>query len=160
MRIGFPPYPSCVWHFRSIENAGISPHCKKRPNTRFRFDDWAHEQLKRIQKLLGEAKDVPCECTLNLAHLAISVLCRTQVALVSIAWTKRGFLTSKGWSWPLKLGRRASLRRNRPGWFRAGLASEIMESSRQAGLNQLSEDEIGSEIAAARKARRESRLHP
>jgi hypothetical protein len=34
------------------------------------------------------------------------------------------------------------------------------ESSRQAGLNQLSEDEIDSEIAAARKARRESWLRP
>jgi hypothetical protein len=34
------------------------------------------------------------------------------------------------------------------------------ESSRQAGLSQLSEDEIDAEIAAARKARRESRPQP
>ena len=34
------------------------------------------------------------------------------------------------------------------------------ESSKQAGLDQLSMDEIDAEIAAARKARRESRPQP
>ena len=34
------------------------------------------------------------------------------------------------------------------------------ESSNQSGLGQLSGDEIDAEIAAARKARRESRLQP
>ena len=34
------------------------------------------------------------------------------------------------------------------------------ESSKHAGLDRLSMDEIDAEIAAARKARRESRLHP
>jgi hypothetical protein len=34
------------------------------------------------------------------------------------------------------------------------------ESSRQAGLDQLSAEEIDAEIAAARKARRESRPQP
>jgi hypothetical protein len=34
------------------------------------------------------------------------------------------------------------------------------ESSNQSGLGQLSGDEIDAEIAAARKARRESRLPP
>jgi plasmid stability protein len=34
------------------------------------------------------------------------------------------------------------------------------ESSRQAGLDQLSVDEIDAEIAAARNARRQSRLQP
>jgi plasmid stability protein len=34
------------------------------------------------------------------------------------------------------------------------------ESSKQAGLDQLSEDEINAEIDAARKTRRESRLQP
>jgi len=34
------------------------------------------------------------------------------------------------------------------------------ESARQAGLDRLSMDEIDAEIAAARKARRESRLQP
>ena len=34
------------------------------------------------------------------------------------------------------------------------------ESSKQAGLDQLSMDEIDAEIAAARKARRESRSQP
>jgi hypothetical protein len=34
------------------------------------------------------------------------------------------------------------------------------ESSRQTGLDQLSEDEIDAEIAAARKARREPRPQP
>jgi hypothetical protein len=34
------------------------------------------------------------------------------------------------------------------------------ESSKQAGLDRLSMDEIEAEIAAARKARRESRLQP
>ncbi len=34
------------------------------------------------------------------------------------------------------------------------------ESSKQAGMDQLSMDEIDAEIAAARKARRESRLQP
>jgi len=34
------------------------------------------------------------------------------------------------------------------------------ESSRQAGLDQLSMDEIDAEIATARKARRESRSQP
>ena len=34
------------------------------------------------------------------------------------------------------------------------------ESSKQSGLGQLSGDEIDAEIAAARKARRESRLQP
>ena len=34
------------------------------------------------------------------------------------------------------------------------------ESSNQSGLGQLSVDEIDAEIAAARKARRESRLQP
>lgn len=34
------------------------------------------------------------------------------------------------------------------------------ESSREAGLDQLSMDEIDAEIAAARKERRESRLQP
>jgi plasmid stability protein len=34
------------------------------------------------------------------------------------------------------------------------------ESAKQTSLDQLSMDEIDAEIAAARKARRESRLHP
>ena len=34
------------------------------------------------------------------------------------------------------------------------------ESSNQSGLGQLTVDEIDAEIAAARKARRESRLQP
>jgi plasmid stability protein len=34
------------------------------------------------------------------------------------------------------------------------------ERSKEAGLDQLSTDEIDAEIAAARKARRESRLQP
>jgi plasmid stability protein len=34
------------------------------------------------------------------------------------------------------------------------------ESSKEAGLDKLSVDEIDAEIAAARKARRESRLQP
>jgi hypothetical protein len=34
------------------------------------------------------------------------------------------------------------------------------ESSRQAGLDQLSSEEIDAEIAAARKARREARPQP
>ena len=34
------------------------------------------------------------------------------------------------------------------------------ENSKQAGLDRLSVDEIDAEIAAARKARRESRLQP
>jgi plasmid stability protein len=34
------------------------------------------------------------------------------------------------------------------------------ESSKQAGMDQLSTEEIDAEIAAARKARRESRLQP
>jgi plasmid stability protein len=34
------------------------------------------------------------------------------------------------------------------------------ESSNQSGLGQLSVDEVDAEIAAARKARRESRLQP
>jgi plasmid stability protein len=34
------------------------------------------------------------------------------------------------------------------------------ESSKQAGMDQLSMEEIDAEIAAARKARRESRLRP
>jgi hypothetical protein len=34
------------------------------------------------------------------------------------------------------------------------------ESSKHAGLDRLSMDEIDAEIAAARKARRESRLQP
>jgi plasmid stability protein len=34
------------------------------------------------------------------------------------------------------------------------------ESSKEAGLDRLSVDEIDAEIAAARKARRESRLQP
>ena len=34
------------------------------------------------------------------------------------------------------------------------------ESSKQAGMDQLSTDEMDVEIAAARKARRESRLQP
>ena len=37
---------------------------------------------------------------------------------------------------------------------------ESWASSRQAGLERLSMDEIDAEIAAARKARRESRLQP
>jgi plasmid stability protein len=42
-----------------------------------------------------------------------------------------------------------------PEWLR-----KSWESSRQAGLDRLSTDEIDTEIAAARKARRESRLQP
>ena len=42
-----------------------------------------------------------------------------------------------------------------PDWFRRS-----WESATQAGLNRLSMDEIEAEIAAARKARRESRLDP
>jgi plasmid stability protein len=42
-----------------------------------------------------------------------------------------------------------------PEWLRRS-----WESATQAGLNQLSMDEIDAEIAAARKARRESRLNP
>jgi plasmid stability protein len=42
-----------------------------------------------------------------------------------------------------------------PDWLR-----ESWESATQAGLNQLSMDEIDAEIAAARKARRENRPNP
>ena len=42
-----------------------------------------------------------------------------------------------------------------PEWLRRS-----WESSVQAGLDQLSMDEIDAEIAAARKARREGRLNP
>jgi plasmid stability protein len=42
-----------------------------------------------------------------------------------------------------------------PDWLR-----KSWESSKQAGLDELSMDEIDAEIAAARKARRESRLQP
>ena len=42
-----------------------------------------------------------------------------------------------------------------PEWLRRS-----WESSVQAGLDQLSMDEIDAEIAAARKARRDSRLNP
>jgi plasmid stability protein len=42
-----------------------------------------------------------------------------------------------------------------PEWLR-----ESWESSKEAGLDQLSMEEIDAEIAAARKARRESRLEP
>ena len=42
-----------------------------------------------------------------------------------------------------------------PEWLR-----KSWESARQAGLDRLSMDEIDAEIAAARKARRESRLIP
>ena len=42
-----------------------------------------------------------------------------------------------------------------PEWFQ-----KSWETSKQANLDQLSMDEIDAEIAAARKARRESRLHP
>ena len=42
-----------------------------------------------------------------------------------------------------------------PDWLRRS-----WESAAQAGLNRLSMDEIDAEIAAARKARRESRLTP
>ena len=42
-----------------------------------------------------------------------------------------------------------------PEWLR-----KSWESARQAGLDTLSMDEIDAEIAAARKARRESRLNP
>jgi plasmid stability protein len=42
-----------------------------------------------------------------------------------------------------------------PDWLRRS-----WESAAQAGLNRLSMDEIDAEIAAARKARRESRLNP
>jgi hypothetical protein len=37
---------------------------------------------------------------------------------------------------------------------------ESWQSSKQAGLDRLSVDEIDAEIAAAREARRESRLQP
>ena len=42
-----------------------------------------------------------------------------------------------------------------PEWLR-----KSWETARQAGLDQLSGEEIDAEIAAARKARRESRLQP
>jgi plasmid stability protein len=42
-----------------------------------------------------------------------------------------------------------------PDWLR-----KSWESSKQAGLDELSTDEIDAEIAAARKTRRESRLQP
>jgi plasmid stability protein len=42
-----------------------------------------------------------------------------------------------------------------PEWLR-----KSWESARQAGLDRLSMDEIDAEIAAARKARRGSRLNP
>lgn len=42
-----------------------------------------------------------------------------------------------------------------PDWLRRS-----WESATQEGLNRLSMDEIDAEIAAARKARRESRLNP
>ena len=42
-----------------------------------------------------------------------------------------------------------------PEWLR-----KSWESAKQAGLDQLSEDEIEAEIATARKARRESRRQP
>ncbi len=42
-----------------------------------------------------------------------------------------------------------------PEWLR-----KSWESSKQAGLDELSTDEIDAEIAAARKTRRESRLQP
>jgi hypothetical protein len=42
-----------------------------------------------------------------------------------------------------------------PAWLQ-----KSWESSRQAGLDQLSADEIDAEIAAARKSRRESRPQP
>jgi hypothetical protein len=42
-----------------------------------------------------------------------------------------------------------------PGWLRRS-----WESARQAGLDQLSMEEIDAEIAAARKERRESRSQP
>jgi plasmid stability protein len=42
-----------------------------------------------------------------------------------------------------------------PEWLR-----KSWESSRESGLDQLSSDEIDAEIAAARKARRESQLQP
>ncbi|MGA2593548.1 MAG: hypothetical protein ABSH32_26835 [Bryobacteraceae bacterium] len=42
-----------------------------------------------------------------------------------------------------------------PDWLRGS-----WETATQAGLSQLSMDEIDAEIAAARKARRESRLDP
>jgi len=42
-----------------------------------------------------------------------------------------------------------------PGWLQ-----KSWESAKEAGLDQLSMDEIDAEIAAARKARHESRLHP
>jgi plasmid stability protein len=42
-----------------------------------------------------------------------------------------------------------------PDWLRRS-----WDSATQAGLNRLSMDEIDAEIAAARKARRESRLTP
>jgi plasmid stability protein len=42
-----------------------------------------------------------------------------------------------------------------PEWLR-----KSWETAKQAGLDQLSMEEIDAEIAAARKARRESTLHP
>ena len=42
-----------------------------------------------------------------------------------------------------------------PDWLQ-----ESWETSRQAGLDRLSTDEIDAEIAAARKSRRQSRLQP
>jgi plasmid stability protein len=42
-----------------------------------------------------------------------------------------------------------------PDWLR-----KSWETARQAGLDRLSGEEIDAEIAAARKARRESRLQP
>jgi plasmid stability protein len=42
-----------------------------------------------------------------------------------------------------------------PEWLQAS-----WQSARETGLDQLSMDEIDAEIAAARKARRESRLQP
>ncbi len=42
-----------------------------------------------------------------------------------------------------------------PDWLR-----ESWESANRSGVNQLSMDEIDAEIAAARRARRETRPHP
>jgi hypothetical protein len=42
-----------------------------------------------------------------------------------------------------------------PGWL-----GKSWDTSKAAGLDQLSAEEINAEIAAARKARRESRLQP
>ena len=51
--------------------------------------------------------------------------------------------------------RRALERQVVPDWLQ-----QAWETSKQAGLDQLSPAEIDAEIAAARKARRESRLRP